>query len=278
MRSMNKPKALAALLAVALFALGLGACGGSGEDASTTASTSTQATMTPSNAARPGSRGGGGGKGATGEAGVGAGPQTAKAESKAPSATANQKPASLKTDPASIPKAITTAKGAVQTLAPSAGGQEEAMDNSYTSIKAFGEESSGQEATDITYALVQYLSAKANGDSATACARLNSYLVDSLIKTGEKSKDPAIAQGGCPAAYADLMKNTPKAISAEAAEIDVASVRRGGDRAFVIYKTPGTLSADMPMNLQGGVWVVGALESYVLTPAQLGENREGEQQ
>ena len=61
-----------------------------------------------------------------------------------------------------------------------------------------------------------------------------------------------------------MRRRGSKAASADAAQIDVASVRRGeGNRAFVIYKTPQTLSADMPMYLDGEVWTVGAIEAYV---------------
>ena len=46
-------------------------------------------------------------------------------------------------------------------------------------------------------------------------------------------------------------------------------MRRGEEnRAFVIYKTPDTLSADMPLYMEDGVWKVAAVEAYVLRPEQ----------
>lgn len=246
-----------ASLALLLTSLTLAACGG-GDDESpaTTATERSTAGTAPAGASRgkegndsasaaadPAADGTGGGD-------SGSGPNRA------------DRPASLATDPGSIRGARVTATGAVQTLPPSEAGRAEAMENSYASIRAFGEESEGEEATDITFALVQYLDAKAHGDWATACARLYSVLRENLEKSA--------AGRDCPEVYGTLMSRVPADSRAAAAEIDVASVRRGeGNRAFVIYKTPDTLSADMPMYLDGGVWTVGAVEAYALTPEQL---------
>lgn len=259
---MRKTRALSAFAVLAIFSVALGACGDS-DDSSTSSSvaTSTQAAA-PATPAATTKAGGGEGKARGAEGSTS--PEDAKGSRGAPAAKA-QKPASLSTDPGSIKGATVTATGAVQTLPPSSAAQAEAMENSYSSIKGFGEESEGSEATDITFALVQYLTAKAAGDWATACARIYTPLRESVAKS---------SGGDCPVSYGELMKRGSKSDDAEAAKIDVASVRRGeGARAFVIYKTPDTLSADMPMYLDGGVWTVGALEAYVLTPEQLEENQ-----
>jgi len=264
---MKKTSALSLL--IALVALGglLASCGGS-DDSSTDSTAASEQTTTQSTPTTANDEGGGGAKD---QGGKGSG---SSSDSSGGSGKNEEKPASLATNPDSISGAIVTSTGAVQTLPPSSASQEKAMENSYSSIKAFGNESTGSEATDITYALVQYLTAKANGDSATACARLYSVLRDNIAKLAEKAKDPSIQGGGCPAAYGALMQKTSKSDSKEAAKIDVASVRRGeGNRAFVIYKTPNTLSADMPMYLEAGVWTVGAIEAYVLTPEELAENQ-----
>jgi len=170
----------------------------------------------------------------------------------------------LKVRPGSIRGARVTSTGAVQTLPPDESARNTAQENSYSSIKQFGEEASGEEATDITFALVQYLTAKVEGDWPTACARL----YDPLRERLERGADGAARS--CPEVFGELMSRVPQASLAEQAKIDVSSVRRGGDdRAFVIYKTPDTLSADMPMYLKDGVWKVGALEAYVLTQSQI---------
>jgi len=249
----------ATALAAAALALGLGACGGGGGGESSTASTETRA------ATGGGSQGGG----AAGEAGAagreasagkqGGGAKKAGAKGKGGSARVD-----LSTDPARIRGARVTSTGAVQTLPPSARDQASAQHNSYASIRAFGAAAEGSEATDISFALLQYLSAKAEADWATACARLYSVLRESV------ERQPGAAGQGCPAAFGDLMKTVPRSVLAEQAKIDVSSVRREGDKAFVIYKTPDTLSADMPMRLDGGVWVMGAIEAYALRPGEAG--------
>lgn len=251
---MPKTKTTFALIALLLASALFGACGGSDDESSTATTASTPARTTPA---------GGSGGGASGEQAPRG--TTAERNDEATAtgrtgASAQQESASLATDPGSIDGATVTSTGAVQTLPPSDSSQAEALENSYSSIKAFGEESSGSEATDITYALVQYLNAKAQGDWATACARLYGVLRRNFEKDGKS----------CPDTYGSLMGRVSAVSRTEAARIDVASVRRGeGDRAFVIYKTPATLSVDMPLYLEEGVWTVGALEAYALTPEQL---------
>ena len=202
------------------------------------------------------SRAGGraGGEGASGSSGSASSPEE-------PSA-AGPAPVDLTVDPGSIRGARVTATGAVQTLPPNEQAQETAQENGYSSINSFGEEAAGEEATEITFALVQYLTARVEGDWATACARLYGVLRDNLESSTGRP---------CPDAYGELMSRVSKASLEEQARIDVSSVRRGdSDRAFVVYKTPDTLSADMPMYVEDGVWKVGALEAYALTPDQVG--------
>lgn len=271
---------LSTAIALLLFAAALAGCGG-GDDGDSTGSirpggeqASKEAAEEPNGTAdRPAAAGQGAGSGGPDEttAAEPAGPAQRRAGK-----TASGRPAgkhvSLATNPKAIPGAEVTPTGAVQTLPPSEAGQSEAMKNSYASIRTFGSEAEGREATDITFALVQYLNARASGDWATACARLYSLLRDGVEKQAAESGAPSPTGDGCPAAYGSLMERASRPASAEAAKVDVASVRRGeGNRAFVIYKTPDTVSADMPMYLEDGVWKVGAIEAYVLTPADLAE-------
>jgi len=262
---MHLKRVLPALIALLLASALLAACGGSDESSTETATPTEADATTTAPAGEPEGEPGSGQSADAPASGSGSDSDSAPAarddgEAASPAAKGKGKPASLETNPGSIRGARVTAKGAVQTLPPSEAAQEEAMENSYSSIKAFGEESEGQEATDITFALVQYLNAKASGDWATACARIYSVLRANLEKEGRS----------CAETYGSMFTRVAAEARAEAAQIDVASIRRGPDnRAFVIYKTPDVLSADMPMYLDGDVWTVGALEAYVLTPEQL---------
>jgi hypothetical protein len=232
-------------LCLLLASLGLGGCGGEDGPAETTAAETKRPPAAP--AKQPGS-----GKGPGGKA----------APARSTEGTPADPDVDLSTDPASIPEAIVTGSGAVQTLAPSEAARRSAQKNSYSSIKAFGEEAGGDEATEITFALVQYLTAKADGDWDTTCARIYGPLRANLERGGRS----------CPQSFGALMSRSAESTRAEQARIDVSSIRRGeGNRAFVIYKTPQTLSADMPMYVEEGIWKVGAIEAYVLTPEQVGE-------
>ncbi|HEX2096107.1 MAG TPA: hypothetical protein VHF50_01925 [Solirubrobacterales bacterium] len=253
--------ALVAVVALgAAFGLGLSACGGDDDDdaASSAAARSEVAAPAEPNGGGNSGKGDKGGKTdgrEDGADGRGANSPPSGAEGRSGSGSVD-----LTTDPGSIRGAIVTSTGTVQTVPPSPEAHDTAQKNSYSSIKAFGEEAEGEEATNITFALVQFLTAKAEADWATACARIYGPLRENLEGEGR----------GCPETFGALMSRVPQARLAEQAEIDVSSVRRGdGNRAFVIYKTPDTLSADMPMYVEDGVWKVGAVEAYALTPDQL---------
>jgi hypothetical protein len=235
-------RALVLLLACAPAALGLAACGGDDEE-----ETTTSAAPAPAQTADGEGRGAGQGNGSGARA----------------SDEGQKGGVDLSVRPRSVEGARVTETGSVQTLPPSEKARQTAQKNTYGSIRSFGGETEGEGATEITFALVQYLDAKARGDWATACARLYSVLREGLE---EQSKG-----GSCAEALGALMRRVPRSSRAEQARIDISSVRRGsGDRAFVIYKTPDTVSVDMPMYVEDGVWKVGALEAYALTPDQVG--------
>lgn len=253
---MMRPLLTASLLCLALA---LSACGGGEEESATTAPGAQQQGSGPLR---------NGGEAAGNRAGAGSGDGTAvngaaRGSGDGARGGGSEGRVDLTVDPARIEGARVTGTGAVQTLPPRPRAQRTAQKNSYASIRSFGTEAEGEEATAITFALAQYLDAKAKGDWATACARLYSVLRESL--------EGAAKGESCPQVYGGLMSRSSRSSREEQARIDVSSVRRGPDnRAFVIYKTPATLSADMPMYVEGGVWKVGAIETYALRPEQAG--------
>jgi hypothetical protein len=251
---MNK-RVLPAFILLTLLSVSVVACGGA--DNPPDASTSPGAASTsPASTGRV--SGGTTGEGKPDEptrsaAGTGRGASST-------SRTTEKRIAALATDPKHIPGAIVTGTGAVQTLPPSVEAQQEAMHNSYGSIKAFGSEAGTDETTEITAALQAYLSAKARGDWQVACSLLYSQLQ-------ERSQDLAEApqeDEGCPTLLASLNSEVPTALLEKQSEIDVAEVRREGERAFVIFSSADSVSADMPMYFEDDGWKVGALEAYAL--------------
>lgn len=255
---------LLALLALALAAPLVG-CGGGDDDEPAASSQSAAGAEGGDGAGKNAgtAKGRDGGDGAGGRAPDGDGSPDATGET---GAAGSGGEVDLSVDPSSIRRARVTSTGAVQTVPPNEESHQVALENGYSSINNFGEETTGEEATNITFGLVQYLTAKAEGDWATACARLYSVLRTNL----ERGPDGGESRS-CPQAYGELMDRVPRESRVEQAQIDVSTVRRGeGNRAFVIYKTPDTLSADMPMYVEDGIWKVGALEAYVLTPDQVG--------
>jgi hypothetical protein len=140
--------------------------------------------------------------------------------------------------------------------------QEKALENTYGSIKAFGAEAApGAETTAVTGALQGYLAATAAGDWAAACSLLSSRLDPGLRNYAALAKEP---NPSCAQILGALLGKAPRDVLARQAKIDVAEVRIDGDRGFVVYATPESISVDMPMYLEGGAWKVGALEAYAL--------------
>jgi hypothetical protein len=250
---MSKTRHPGAFALLVLLCISLVSCGG--DDASTsTSAAGADAAKTPTGgqaATTPGAKQGDGG----GEKG-----KPAAGQDKSSGKGNGRRAAALPADPRRIPGAIVTPTGVVQTEPPSAPAHTKALDNSYASIKAFGEEPSSAETTEITAALQAYLSARARGEWPTACALLYSRLQEGLPNLAESGEQDA----GCPAIIARLTSRAPQQTLQRQAEIDVAGVRREGERAFVIFSSADSVSADMPMYFEDGGWKVGALEAYAL--------------
>jgi hypothetical protein len=258
---MNPRCALAVMLAVLAMAAALAGCGGGDSSAPTDTAPATATAQGDASSAGPGGeadesgdgqRGGGGSVASdNGGSGPGAGDGSGSGE-----------PSPAATKPPRAPGQRTLPSGVVQSLPPSPVAREEALENTYGSIKAFGTEAApGAETTAITGALQGYLAATAAGDWAAACSLLSSTLGPGLRKYEAAVKAP---NPGCPQILEALMANLPATVLARQAKIDVAEVRIDGDRGFVVYATPESVSVDMPMLLEGGAWKVGAIEAYAL--------------
>jgi hypothetical protein len=258
---MTKTRAASALALILLMSVFLTACGG-GDGSSTSASTEARPSASLSVPATP-----------AGEAKVpsdveaehsGGGTETARAGGGGAVEDAGKRSerqtAALATDPRRIPGAVVTPTGAVQDQQPSTAAHDRALHNSYASIRAYGEEAGEEEVTEITAALQAYLSARARGEAEIVCALLYSKLQEGLQNLAE----PGLESTSCPQIYASLSEHAPREILKEQAEIDVASVRRDGARAFVIFSSGKSISADMPLYLEDGGWKVGALQAYEL--------------
>lgn len=129
------------------------------------------------------------------------------------------------------------------------------------SIQEFGEEASESELEEAAKALHDFYVARAREEWRRACANLSQAVAGQLEKLAEQAK-----QGGtsCPAALAAITPGLPPKVARETTAVDAGSLRREGDRGFLIYRDgEGTVYAINMADEDG--WKVGALAGVPLS-------------
>jgi hypothetical protein len=126
------------------------------------------------------------------------------------------------------------------------------------SIEEFGEESSAPEREEAAGSLHAYLDSYAAGRWAAACSYMSTQLIaglEQLPRLGEQGADLE----GCPQILASVNAHARSQAARKAgAQVDVASLRVEGGRAFILYRGAGGVY-EMPMALEDGVWRVGSI-------------------
>lgn len=239
------PKLVVALLVAALAAAIPAACGG--EDSSTDEPSSTSTTTpraesgsTKANESQPDEKEG------AGESR----PQKAKGPSDEPSSSGNSR--------------SSAAARAVPPLQVSAGGsaqyRTEGGDNS---IQDFGEEGDEAELQQAAEALHAFYVARAAEDWEAACSHLAAQLVKQFEQLAARS--PQLKGASCPTVLKAFTRPLPPSVVRETTQIDAASLRHEGERAFLIYKGgEGTVYA-IPMQHEDGSWKVAGLAGTPLS-------------
>jgi hypothetical protein len=233
------PKLVAALLAAVLAAAALAACGGGDSSTSEPSSTS---------ASQPSTQDGGSTKEGGGQSREGA--NSGKSE---------QSQGSSGDSGRSGDSGSSGAGNSVPPLKVSGGGSSQVRtkggDNS---IQDFGEEGDESELQEAAEALRAFYVARADEDWSAAC----SYLASTVARQLEQlaSRAPQQVQGaGCAGALHAFTRPLPPSAVRETTRIDAVSLRRDGERAFLIYRGgEGTVYATL-MQDEGGTWKVAGL-------------------
>ncbi|HWP32389.1 MAG TPA: hypothetical protein VNL97_01445 [Solirubrobacterales bacterium] len=232
------PKLLAALLATVLAVAALAACGGGDSGTSEPSSTS---------ASQPSTQNGGSGKKGNGQSREG------KSSGKSQQAQGSDGSPGQSGDSGS-----TAAGKAVPALKVSGGGSSQVRtkggDNS---IQDFGEEGDESELREAAEALRAFYVARADEDWSAAC----SYLASTVARQFEQlaSRAPQLKGAGCAGALQAFTRPLPPSVVRETSRIDAVSLRREGERAFLIYRGgEGTVYATL-MQDEGGTWKVAGV-------------------
>lgn len=221
-------RSIVALAAVALLVGAFSACGSSGSDTSS-GSTSTSST--------------------TAEGGGGTGNETAR--QKEPASSGEEKRQGSEAGGQSHEAAP------IAPLHVSGGGSSQfRVKGGDNSVQEFGEESSESELEEAATALHDFFVARAEEDWHSACARLSKTVVEELEQFGSHSK---AGNESCPATLAALTPTLPPAVKHASTIVVAASLRREGERGFLIYRGAEETTYAIVMAHEGSGWKVGSL-------------------
>lgn len=129
------------------------------------------------------------------------------------------------------------------------------------SIQDFGDEASESELEEAAKALHDFYVARAREEWSRACANLSQTVERQLEQLIEQAK-----QGGtsCPAALAAITPALGPKVARETTAVDAGSLRREGDRGFLLYRDGEGAVYAINMADEDG-WKVGALAGIPLS-------------
>jgi len=226
MRWMTRP--VAALFAASMAAVALAACGGGSQSESPSTSVSQAPT---------GKSGATGGKSHATKAGGGKSQQS-KGSSGGSSSSGGG--------------------GVTTPLKVSGGGSGQyRVRGSDNSIQNFGEEGSASELRQAAEAVHGFYVARAEEKWRQACLRLAGLMAGQLDILASKS--PQLRGKGCPEVLKGLTQPLPPAVERETTLVDAGSLRREGERGFLIYRGAEGKAYAIPVHLESEGWLVAAL-------------------
>jgi hypothetical protein len=238
---------IAAVLVAALFV----ACGGSSSDSSSTASSDAGGSTAPGTTAQDGSQGGSA-KSSPGQRGS----QSQDDGQAQSNGQGSQRQAQQ--DGGGDGRNI-----ALAPLAVSGGGAEQfrskGADNSIQEFGAEGSESELQQAAEAVYG---FLSSRAREEWDVACSYLAKSNIEQLEQLG--SQAPQFRNAGCAAILEAFTRRLPAAAERVVTTVDAGSLRREGERGFLMYYGADRAQYAMPLVSEGGSWKVAALSPTTL--------------
>jgi hypothetical protein len=239
---------IAAVLVAALFV----ACGGSSSDSSSTASSDAGGSTAAGTTAQDGSQGGSA-KSSPGQRG-----SQSQDDGQAQSNGQGSQRQEAQQDGGGDGRNI-----ALAPLAVSGGGAEQfrskGADNSIQEFGAEGSESELQQAAEAVYG---FLSSRAREEWDVACSYLAKSNIEQLEQLG--SQAPQFRNAGCAAILEAFTRRLPAAAERVVTTVDAGSLRREGERGFLMYYGADRAQYAMPLVSEGGSWKVAALSPTTL--------------
>jgi hypothetical protein len=225
---------LTALLGALALALFLGGCGGGGDGTQST----TQGASAPSQPAAP-------------------------PKSEAQSAKA-ARPAKQKSTGREGSGKGTGSKANAAPLEVSGGGSEQfKVKGGDNSVQEYGSEAEEAELREAAEVVHSFYVARIAEEWARACSDLSRHALEGFEALA--AKVPQLKGKGCAQILAALAQPLSPALQHDATAVDAHALRHEGSQGFLIYTgAPGKAVYSMPLDLEGGLWKLGALIGSVL--------------
>ncbi len=131
-------------------------------------------------------------------------------------------------------------------------------EGSDNSVQEFGHEAGGAEFAEAAAVFHAFLDARAAGAWDTTCAQLSAGVLKTLELLSKRSQD--LEGTSCPRILASTTSPEARRQLRSEADVDVASLRVEGDKAFIVFTGPsGGPPFAFPMAREGSGWKVAAL-------------------
>lgn len=130
------------------------------------------------------------------------------------------------------------------------------------SIQNFGEEADESELEAAAEAVHGFYVARAEEDWSRACSYLAKSMVAQLEQLAEQA--PQLRGKGCAAILHALTRPLPASVRRETTVVDAGSLRREGDRGFLIYRDAERTVYGIPLEDEDGAWKLTLLSGTPL--------------
>jgi hypothetical protein len=137
-------------------------------------------------------------------------------------------------------------------------GADQFRDQTKSPLLDFGEEGSKEELEDGAMTVEAFFTARANADWPTACAQLAQPMLAKIEHLAASTTD--LEDKSCPSFLGTFTRLSAKERK-DSTVVDGGSLRKQGQRAFLIYYGAGEVVYSMPLNREGGAWKLASLSS-----------------
>ena len=135
-------------------------------------------------------------------------------------------------------------------------GSDQVRDQTDSALLDVGEEGSEAELDQGANVVEAFLTARAVGEWARACAQLSPAMLGKIEHLATSATE--LEDKSCPSFLGAFTRLSAKE-RRDTAVVEAGSLRRQGRRAFLIYYASGEIVYAMPLSREGEDWKVGSL-------------------